>query len=272
LRIALFPKDDPTLREPLPKTVSAIGINDVRAYYNAAFRPDLTTIVVIGKVDPRQAKMVIKKYFGAWTATGPAPETVLPSVPLNSPSVNTVLDASRVQDRVTLAETLGLTRFGHDYYALELGNNVLGGGFYSTRLSRDIRKDAGLVYYVQSVFEFGKTRGIYFVQYACEPQNVSKVHDMVASEIRRMQQAPVTAAELQRAKALLLRRIALRESSVDDIARGIIHRWTLGLPLNEPTIAAQRYLALSAPEVQAAFKKWLRSDGLVRVSQGPVPR
>jgi len=272
LRTALFPKQDPVLRRALPETVNAIAMKDVRDYYRAVFRPDLTTIVVIGKVTPQQAKTAIEKYFGAWTATGPAPRTVLPPVPLNAPAVSAVPDASRVQDRVTLAETLALTRSSPDYYALELGNNVLGGAFYSTRLSRDIRKDAGLVYGVQSYFQFNRTRGIYFVQYACDPQNVSKVHDMVAEEIRKMQKTPVTADELQRAKALLLRRIPLDEASVDDIAAGIIQRWTLGLPLDEPTIAARRYLALSGHNLQAAFAKWLRPDDLVRVSQGPAPR
>lgn len=272
LRAALFPKQDPVLRRALPETVNAIAMKDVRNYYHAVFRPDLTTIVVIGKVTPRQAKKVIEKYFGAWAATGPVPTTALPPVPLNAAAAAAVPDSSRVQDRVTLAETLGLTRSSPDYYALELGNNVLGGAFYSTRLSRDIRKDAGLVYGVQSYFQFNRTRGIYFVQYACDPQNVSKVHDMVAEEIRKMQKTPVTAEELQRAKALLLRRIPLDEASVDDIAAGIIRRWALGLPLDEPTIAARRYLALDEHDLQGAFAKWLRPDDLVRVSQGPAPR
>ena len=269
LKTALFPKGDPTLRQPLPETVNAIEMKDVRDYYDAVFRPDLTTIVVIGKVTPQRAKAVIEKYFGAWTASGPAPTTMLPPVPLNAPAVSAVPDASRVQDRVTLAETLGLTRLSPDYYALKLGNNVLGGAFYSTRLTRDIRKNAGLVYYVQSYFQFSRTRGIYFVEYACDPQNIAKVHDMVASEIRRMQKTPVSADELRRAKALLLRRIALDEAGVDDIAGGIIERWDLGLPLDEPTIAARRYLELGAHDVQAAFAKWLRPGALVRVSQGP---
>jgi zinc protease len=272
LRAALFPKNDPALREALPETVNAIAMKDVRDYYHAVFRPDLATIVVIGKVTPAQAKSVIEEYFGAWTATGPAPATALPPVPLNAAAVSAVPDASRVQDRVTLAGTLGLTRSSPDYYALELGNNVLGGGFYSTRLTRDLRKDTGLVYYVRSAFRFSPTRGIYLVEYGCDPQNVAKVHDAVAEEIGRMQKAQVTADELQRAKALLLHRIPLAEASIDDIARGIIQRRDLGLPLDEPTAAARRYLGLDAREVRAAFAKWLRPGDLVRVSQGPAPR
>ena len=272
LRTALLPQGDPELREAMPDTVNAITLQDVRDYYRVVFRPDITTIVVIGKVTPDEARTVIEKYFGAWSAQGPAPATELPPVPLNAPAISAVPDASRVQDSVTLAQTLGLTRLDPDYYALELGNNVLGGAFYSSRLMRDIRKDAGLVYSVSSSFQFSRTRGIYYVQYACDPQNVSRVQDMVAEEIRNMQKAPVSADELRRAKALLLRRIALGESDVDNIASGILRHAELGLPLDEPTLAARRFLALSAAEVQAAFSKWLRADAMVRVSEGPTPR
>ena len=272
LRGAIYPHDDPALREALPRTVEALRLEDVRDYYQAVMRPDLATIVVIGKVTPKRARAVIEKYFGTWSATGLPPVTVLPPVPLNAPSIHAVPDASRVQDRVTLAENLGLTRANPDYYPLELGNSVLGGAFYSTRLTRDIRKAAGLVYSVQSSLELSQTRGVLAVQYACDPLNVSRVHLMIVRELLTMQKTPVTTDELQRAKALLLRRIPLAESSVDAIALGIVQRRSLDLPLDEPTIAARRYLALGASDVQAAFAKWVRPADFVRVSLGPSPQ
>ncbi|MGH2361834.1 MAG: M16 family metallopeptidase [bacterium] len=271
LLTALYPKDDPFLRGALPETVGALTLQDVRDYYRMAFRPDLTIIVVIGKVTPEHARMVIEKYFGAWSASGPKPDTELPPVPPNTRGAIAVPDDSRVQVSVTLAETLHLTRFNPDYYALQLGNTVLGGAFYSSRLSRDIRKDAGLVYYVDSYFSIGKTRGYYAVYYGCDPQNVSKVQDLIVRELQEMQTTPVKADELQRAKALLLRRIPLEQANVNGIAYGIINRWALDLPFDEQTLAARRYLELGAPEVQAAFAKWLRPDDLVNVSQGPSP-
>lgn len=272
LRAALFPAGDPTLREARPETVSALLLADVQDYYRKAFRPDLTVIVVIGKVTPAHAQAVIEKYFGAWSASGPPPVTDLPRVPLNRAAISAVPDASRVQDRVILAQTLDLTRSDPGYYALQLGNSVLGGSFYASRLTRDIRKEAGLVYNVQSSLQVGKTRSLYLIEYACDPQNVSRVQDMVERELRAMRDSAVTAAEFERAKALRLHSIPLQEESAGEIALGLVQRWTLGLPLDEPTNAARRYLALTPADVQAAFAKWVRADALVRVTMGPAPK
>jgi zinc protease len=244
----------------------------VQKYYGDAYRPDLTTIVVIGDISPDEAKSEIEKYFGGWKAEGPKPDTDYPTVPNNQPSSNVVPDKSRVQDQVTLGETLALNRFSPEYYALELGNHVLGGGFYATRLYRDLRMNGGLVYYVASTFEFGRTRTVYSVAYSCDPPNVSKARTIVVDNLRAMQKQRVTPDELRQAKALLLREMPLSEGSVDSIASGLLSRSITGLPLNEPEIAARHYVKLNAADVEAAFAKWLRPDDLVQIVRGPSPQ
>jgi zinc protease len=271
IHVALFPKTDPTLREATPQTVSSLTLDDVKAYYQHVFRPDMSTIVVIGKVTPAEAKAVVVKYFGGWKATGPEPPTDLPAVPNNSPATTAVPDKSRVQDNATLAETLKLTRFSPDFYPLEVGNHVLGGGFYATRLYQDLRENAGLVYYVGSSFNFGKTRTIYQVSYACDPPNVSKARAIIVRDLKEMQTKAVSPEELRQAKTMLLREIPLSESSVDRIAGGLIYRSSMGLPLDEPAQSARRYVKITAPEVQKAFAKWVRPDDLVQVTEGPAP-
>lgn len=268
----LFPKHDPSQRYATEKSINSLSLAKVQAYYKHAYRPDLTTIVVIGKISPKAARRTIEKYFGSWSAKGSTPNTELPAVPPNKPSSTAVPDASRVQDIVVLANAFGLTRTNPDYYPLRLGDAVLGGSFYSTRLSIDLRKNTGLVYSVGSFLQVGKTRSVYFIEYACDPQNVSKASHIVVRDLKQMQTQLVPKAELNRAKALLLRQIPLGESSVNDIASGLISRHELGLPLDEPTVAARHYIALNAKAVRAAFKKWIRPDDLVQVSQGPNPK
>jgi zinc protease len=268
----LYPINDPVQRETTPESVDSLTMNDIKDYYSKVYRPDLTTIVVIGNITPEKAKDIVGKYLGDWKSEGPKPETDLPAVPENKSSVSAVPDESRVQDRVILAETLQLTRSNPDFYSLELGNHVLGGGFYATRFFKDLRENAGLVYSVSSSFSIGKTRSAYQVEYGCDPQNVSKARSIIERDLKQMQTTLVTPKELEQAKAMLMREIPLSESSLNSIARGFLSRSINGLPLDEPTIAAKKYLQLNAEDIRNAFKKWVRPVDFIQVTEGPNPQ
>ena len=115
-----------------------------------------------------------------------------------------------------------------------------------------------------------ETRTIYTVTYACDPQNTAKAREMIQRDLITMQRENVTPAELQQAKALLLRQIPLDESSEANIAAGLLGRAELGLPLNEPERAAKLYFGMTANQVRVAFAKWIRPDGFVQVVLGPA--
>ena len=233
LRSGLFPKTDPSLREATRETLASLSRGDVRSYYEKVFRPDLTTIVVIGQITPGQARTTIEKYFGGWKAVGP--------------------------------------RFDPDYYPLQVGTNVLAGAFYATRLYRHLREEAGLVYFVGARFNAERTRSVFSVNFACEPENVSKARAMVVRDLEAMRTQLVSPSELRQAKNILLRRIALSESSMDSIAATLSQLSTQGLPLDEPVRAAKRYLEITAPEVRDSFFKWIRPADIVQVTEGPPP-
>ena len=271
LQKALLPANDPALRQATPATVESLGLDDVRAYHRRAFRPDLTTIVVIGRVTPEEARAVIERSFGAWTAEGQRPETDLPPVPPNGPARFEVPDSTRVQDDVRLAETIALTRSSPDYYALELGNHVLAGAFYATRLYRDLREHRGLVYHVGSSLGMTKTRGMIELEYACDPENVARARAIIARDLGEMRTTRVEPAELLQARRLLLSGIPLGESSEHEIASGLLTRSAQDLSLDEPARAAERYLRLDADDVEAAFGRWVQPERLAEIVLGPHP-
>ena len=268
---ALFPLGDPERREATPKSVEAITLEDVRQYHAKAIRPDLTTIVVIGNVSALEARSVVEKWFGAWKAAGPRPDVTLPPVPANKVSAVSVPDPSELQDNATLAQELEMNRFNADYYALELGNHVLGGGFYATRLYHDLRQVTGYVYNVNVSFKCDQFARLICRDYACDPKNTSKARALIARDLEDMRTNPVTSAELQQAKALLLRQLPLRESSEEAVAGGLLARARIGLPLDEPNRAARRYFDLTAEQVRAAFQTWIQPNGFVEVVRGPAP-
>ena len=272
LDIGLLPPSDPVLREATPATLGTVTLDDVKQYHAVTVRPDLTTIVVIGDTTPEEAKAVITKWFGAWKAEGPKPETTLVAIPVNKASAANVPDPQAVQDSVILAQQLNLNRFDPDYYPLQLGNHVLGGGFYATRLYHDLRQVAGYVYNVDVSMEASKTRASYTVTYGCDPQNVSKARALVQRDLEQMRTQDVSADELHLAKAMLLRSIPLSESSEEGVAQGLLRRAVIGLPLDEPIVAAKKYYELDAGQIKAAFARHLRLDDFVQVVRGPAPQ
>ena len=269
---ALLPAADPALRQPTPQTIAHLTLADVQEFYARTIRPDLTTIVVVGDVSPDEARSVIGRWFGDWRSTGPTPDTTPSPVPPNKPAAVAVADAQAVQDTVYLAQQLQLNRFDPDFYPLELGTHVLGGGFYATRLYHDLRQVAGYVYTVDVRLDASKTRAAYEVTYGCDPVNVPKARALIERDVEQMRTQDISDNELHQAKALLLREIVLNESSEEAVAHGFLARAELGLPLDEPVIASRKFYALTAPTVKAAFDRVIRRDNWVQVVRGPAAR
>lgn len=56
------------------------------------------------------------------------------------------------------------------------------------------------------------------------------------------------------------------------MAEGLLARASIDLPLDEPVIAAKKYMALTADDVKNAFARHVRTDDLVQVVRGPAPQ
>ena len=267
---ALLPAGDPALREATPKTVAAVTLDDVKAYHAAVFRPDLTTIVVAGDVTPGQARTVVERWFGGWAATGPKPETELPPVPLNAAAFKRVAAPGRTQDSVTLDENVSVRRTDADYPALQLGDAILGGGFYATRFSRDLRQQTGLVYSIGAGVSANATRGSYGVEFGSDPANVPRARSIIDRDLRDLGATPPSDGEMRQAKTQVVRDLSLSEASVGAIAQGLASRADAGLPLDEPWRRGRAILGLTPADVRAAFAKYVDPSRFVEVIVGPA--
>jgi len=269
---ALYPPGDPFRNFETVKSVSAVTLDDVKAWYAAAYRPDLTTIVVIGDVTPDAARAVVEKYFGGWTANGPKPQTQPSPVPLNEVAQVVVPAQGRVQSSVELVELNDLRRSDPSWAALQVANTALTGGFYSSILYHDLREVHGYAYSVGSSILAGKTRSSFSVRYACDPKNIVPAEEAVIADLERMQTTPLTKEELLRAKALLLGGVPIQQASYDGVTSLLLSYASHGLPLDQYESDAHAFLATTAAQVRAAFAKWIRPNGFVRIVTGPGPK
>ncbi len=266
---AVVPDNDPQLRQPTPQSMMALKLEDVRAYYAGAYRPDLTTIVVAGDVTAEDARRVVADTFGAWHAAGATPSIDLAPIGPNKASSAHVPDSSSLQDSVALTEAIQLPVTNPDRYNLMVGNTILGSGF-SSRLYRDLRVKTGYVYNVDSQIDWTRTRCNYSVGFGADPDKVGRARALVLQDLRDLQTNPVSDIELTRAKAQMLRRLPMQRASVDATAALYLRLVDLGLPLETPQVAAQHYYDATPAQVQAAFRTYLRPDDLAEVVKGPA--
>ncbi|MFC0267664.1 M16 family metallopeptidase [Kushneria aurantia] len=269
LNRALLPDNDPALRHMTPESIDNLTLDQVRSYFDSAFRPDMTTIVVVGDITAQHAREVIERYFGDWQASGDRPDTDYPAVPLNQASRFYTPDRSASQANVTLAEMIDMNRDSDDRYALYLGNQVLSGDFAS-RLWRDLRVERGLVYGVSSNISLDAHRGDFEVSYGSDPEKVDEARALVIRNIERMQQAPVSDSELNRAKSKLLRSMPLSETSYSAIGGQLLSLSLAGRPLDAKQQAAEQYRTLDAATIQQVWQNYLRPDALVTGVRGPA--
>ncbi|QAU23199.1 insulinase family protein [Dyella sp. M7H15-1] len=267
----LLPKGDPDLRRATPETVNKLTLQNIKDYYAKTYRPDLTTIVVVGHVTPGQAKATVERYFGAWKAEGPKPDVIAKPVATNPAGYTVVDNPYASQDQVLMGQMLELNMHNPDRYALQLGNDVLGGNGFASRLMADIRVKHGYAYGAGSGLRLDRSRSIFFVQYGSDPDKVAAVDGLVRQNLLDMQNTPVKAEELNNARQYEIRSIPISVASINSIGRSLLSWAWHGEPLDQPLVAAKHFLSMTPEQVQAAFKKYLRPHSLMQVVQGPPP-
>ncbi len=272
LNKALFPPDDPLQKFATPQTVSSVDLTNAKSYYSSVYRPDMTTVVVIGDVTPEQARATFEKYFTGWTAQGQKPDVTLPQVPKNSPTSVVVPDVGRVQSEVQLAQVMNLKRADPDWALMQVANNVLGGGGFGSLLMDDLRVKHGYVYNAYSSMLSNKNRATFTIGYACDPDKIVPAQQLALTDLRALQSGSVAPARLERSKAMLMSDVPLREASFDGVATQLLRFASLDLPLDQARIDAERELGATPASVKAAVSRWISPGDFARVVKGPGPK
>jgi zinc protease len=267
---ALYPNGDPIRRYATPQSVAGVSLDDVKASYAAMYRPDLTTIVIVGDITPDHARAAVERAFGGWTASGPKPAVFEPAVKPNRALTTVVPATGRVQADVTLAEVLPIGYHDPDYAALALGDQVLTGGFYASLLFHDLREVHGYAYSVSSGIAWSQNRSVFTINFGSDLGNVGPAAKLVRDDLQHLRTHPLDAGRLQRAKALMAGSLPLGSESYDGLAAALSRYASTDRPLDFDRQIATQALAATPQSLQAAMARHIRPNDFVRVVTAPA--
>ena len=264
---AIYAPSDPILRDETVQSIGGIHSSDVRAYAARYFRPDHTTIIVVGDIDTADVRSKMTAAFGDWQNVGSAPTTTLPPIPLTRPSVH-VIPTQRDAVSVHLGQR-AIGRRSPDFYAMNLINGVLGAdGAFDTRLMHEIREQRGLAYGVASSLSVTRERGTLEVFFSAAPRNVAPTIRLVKSNLARLVAQPVGTDELTRTRTKLIASTLVQEESTQVLVSRTESIARNRLPTDYYRTFARRYAGYSPLDLLRVARKYIRPNALVEVYEG----
>jgi zinc protease len=265
---SLLAPDDPSLRFASPLTLAAITRSDLLAYAQRYWRPDLTTIAIVGDVTPARARRAVEAAFGSWANAGPKPPVTLPPLPAAHPGHDYIgTDANQVF--IQLGQP-AVSRTSPDYDAFTLLAEIIGGsGYFESRLWQELRQKRGLVYNVSSEMKSDKDRGDLEIDLNASPGNVAPSIAIVREQLDRLRTQPVSESELASAKLRLISSALLSEASARGQLSEILELAQNGLPNDYFSTLQLRYANITPADIQRVARTYLRPDQLIQIYAGP---
>src|SRR5215208_2530025 len=187
-------------RDATKASIESITRQDLVDFHQKYFQPAGFIIAASGDFKTPELLAKLEAAFKGW----PASKTAVPDVPKPTQTpvagVYTVHKPDVNQGRVSIGHT-GSTRDNPDAYALEIMNDILGGGGFTSRITSRVRSDEGLAYSAGSNFGLGVYYpGAFRASFQSKNPTTTQAIEIIMEEINRVRTTKVSAEELETAK------------------------------------------------------------------------
>lgn len=255
-----------------PETLARISVPDLQAFHAQTVAACRARVSIVGAVSRSQAQELVTKLLARLPATGAecAPLPAVPEVePLKAAAEQAIPFAS-AQAHVLIGQP-GFPRRDPDFLALLVGNHILGGGGFVSRLTEEVREKRGLSYSVYSYFAGGLHAGAFTIGLQTRPDQAAQAVKVARDVVQRFVAEGPTEAELRAAKDNLIGGFALRIDSNKKLLGNVANIAWNGLPLDYLDHWTQKVEALTVADVRTAMAKKLQPERMVTVVVGGKP-
>jgi len=253
-------------------SIGRVSVEDMRQAYRRLVEPCRAKVSIVGAVTRAQADALATTLLSRLPEAGTGRCDPLPPVaevaPLTAPLVREIPFAS-AQAHVLVGQP-GYKRSDPDHFAILVGNYILGGGGFVSRLTEEVRQKRGLTYSVYSYFSPGLHAGAFTVGLQTRPDQTAQAVQVSRDVVARFVAEGPTAAELKAAKDYLIGGFPLLIDSNRKLLDNIANIAWNNLPLDYLDTWTGQVERVTVADVKAAFERKLQPQRMVTVTVGAV--
>ena len=260
----------PLADSPSVQSVGSVNVNDLKQFHKQFYRGDRMIVSIVGDVDRTQAAEIVQTLLKQIPQSGQA----IAKLPDLQRSPIEALAQREVQipfDSQQAHIAMGMTavaRNNPDYFPLLVGNYILGGGGFVSRLMSEVREKRGLAYSVFSYFAPGKDNGIFQAGLQTKNDQAALALDVMSTTIAQFIADGPTPAELEAAKSNLINGYPLRIDNNRKLLDNVSSIAWNDLPLDTMDVWTKQVEAVTLEQVKASFQKYLAMDRMKIVVLG----
>lgn len=252
------------------QTLQHINVSDLQAFHKRYVQTCRARVSIVGALKKEQAQQLVQTLLSRLPARSAADCAPLPAVPQVQPLTKAVeenIPFQSAQAHVLIGQP-GIKRNNPDFLAIMVGNHILGGGGFTSRLTNEVREKRGLSYSVGSGFSPGLDAGAFVVGLQTRPDQAAEAVKVSRDVIQRFVADGPTEEELRAAKDNLIGGFALRIDGNRKLLGNVANIAWNDLPLDYLDHWTDRVEALTSKDIREAFQRMLQPDRMVTVIVG----
>lgn len=272
----LYPKPHPYFGAVIGshEDLQAASLDDVKAFFRTYYAPNNAVLAIVGDIKPAEVKTLVEKYFGSIPAAAAVSVPKAKVEPITSPKRETMTDNVQLS-KVMVGVIVPPAYSTDDFYAVQLLGDVLAAG-KSSRLYRELVYRQKVAQEISANIETARLASYAEVDVTVAPGVApAKAEAALDVQLKKLMEAPPTAAELDRAKRNRIANVLRRLERVggfggkaDVLESG---EFWAGDPGFIDTMVS-KWEAVTPAQVQAAAQKYFAKDARVVITVNPAPK
>ena len=247
-----------------PAAIERLTRGELQAFYRAHYSAPNAVISLVGDISRAEAEAIAARLASGLSR---APAVAALPAPAQPAASDTRIAHPSAQSHVLLG-AVGMARSDPDYFPLFVGNYVLGGGGFDSRLMREVRDKRGYAYSAYSYFLPMREAGPFQLGLQTKLEQTDDALAVARDTLRQFIADGPSEAELAQAKANLTGGFPLRIDSNRKILDYLAAIGFYGLPLDYLDTWVERVEAVDVAAVKQAFARRIDPDKLVTVVVG----